>query len=659
MGWGAPPPPPLPRPFAVLLLLLPISSCTAVPTSATPSPATPPSATSRDGTTVSGTESEGTPGSGATTDLPLPSTPGPSQGSPGLGEETPSGASIPVPTSPIVPATPGPTAEAASFGPSPAGSPGPSGAAVPETTPHRGPWPAPVTDVAKLCTCDLLVDQCDINCCCDPVCTAADFSLFTACSVPVVIGDRQLCRQEEALYSINPAAHPPERIFQLADKVNPSVFCIQTANYKAALSFQDPEIPTSQNFGQLLQQFGGDTFDAENDLAPTLESQTQRAADANKTSRYEFKDPIQTSDGFLRLPAPLFLSQCAHSNPAGFLLNQAVKCNTVIESDKCTAIPALSMQFYTNSSILAVPNSSQMVTITIQSVTVQTPEGLRMRLANEGALLLPELNGQFCNNSVLEARYLVTFTEAGEIISAAVSLVLGTVNMAAFFVQQTFEIRFIQQDTHPVSLSGSPGYVVGLPIKAGVRSTASGVIQSANEGGQLTIMKSTSGQDCLAVEGSRTPVLFGYNMMSGCLLRITKDMDCRLVAPALLDVLKGQTFPDCVASFGDSLPQNGLDWVQIYYNVTKPTTCEIPVSFDLEVKWTKYGSLVNPQAKIVSITVTVVTAALPQVDPGSPRTIQILSSATFSDVSAPAEPGYKARPTIEAHLPFDFFFPFV
>ncbi|KAH0625615.1 hypothetical protein JD844_015202 [Phrynosoma platyrhinos] len=141
----------------------------------------------------------------------------------------------------------------------------------------------------------------------------------------------------------------------------------------------------------------------------------------------------------------------------------------------------------------------------------------------------------------------------------------------------------------------------------------SGVIQSVNEKGQLTIMKSTPAQDCLAVEGIRTPVLFGYNMMSGCQLRITKDADCDLLAPALLTLLKGQNFPDCVATFGDSLPQNGPDWIQIHNNITKPNTCEIPVSFEIEVQWTKYGSLVNPQAKIVSLTATVMTAALPQV----------------------------------------------
>ncbi|XP_063172019.1 tectonic-1 [Candoia aspera] len=533
---------------------------------------------------------------------------------------------------------------------------------APRTPPHVGPWPAPVTDVATLCVCDLLEDQCDVNCCCDPACTAADFSVFTACSVPVVTGDSHFCRQQEALYSIDQSVQPPERIFQLVDKVSPTVFCLQTTNYKAGLSFQAPEIPTLQSFDRLLQEFDRGAFATGNDPMLEAESETQREANTDDSSGYRFKDLIQTSDGFLRLPAPLF-SQCAHGNPAGFLMNQAEKCNTVVEMDECTSFPELSMQFYTNFSILVVPNSRQTVNVTIQSITIQTPGGLRTRLANTDVVLLPELKNQSCSNIVLEADYLITFTETGEIVGATVSLVLGTANTATVFAQQTFAIHFMQatskQGTQPVPLSGSPGYVAGLPIKAGFRSSASGVIQNLNEGSQLTMMKSTIAQDCFRVEGSRTPVLFGYNMMSGCQVRITDSTDCALLAPEILRVLKGQNFPDCVASFGDSLPWNGLDWVQISYNSTKLTTCEIPVSFEMEVKWTKYGSLVNPQAKIESLTAITTTAALPKVDSGNESILQIFSSVLFVDISAPAQPGYKAWPTIEANLPFDFFFPFI
>lgn len=40
-----------------------------------------------------------------------------------------------------------------------------------------------------------------------------------------------------------------------------------------------------------------------------------------------------------------------------------------------------------------------------------------------------------------------------------------------------------------------------------------------NRFGQLTILRSLAEQDCFAVEGIRAPVLFGYDMQSGCKLR--------------------------------------------------------------------------------------------------------------------------------------------
>ncbi|XP_065424208.1 tectonic-1 isoform X5 [Chrysemys picta bellii] len=446
----------------------------------------------------------------------------------------------------------------------PAASPA---AAAPEA--RAGPGPAPVTDVATLCVCDLSVAQCDVNCCCDPDCSAADFSLFTTCSVHIVTGDSQLCSQEAAIYSMDVAAHPPERIFKLVDQNNPSIFCIHATNYKQALSFIPPEMPTSQNFDSLLKQFEGVTFSAESDVLLNTESDAQNSSDANETARYEYGVPVQTADAFLRLPAPLVSSQCSDANPAGFLVNQAVKCSRMINVGNCNTIQALSMLFYTNFSILAL-------------------------------------------------------------------------------------------NTKPVPLSGNPGYGIGLPLRAGFRPPGSGIIQSSNTYGQLTILQSSSNQDCLAIEGVRTPVLFGYNMISGCKLRITASTECQLLANIILNVLKGQNFPEYVASFGNSQAQDVLDWVPItHIQASEQGLCQIPVSFEIEVKWSKYGSLVNPQAKIVNVSATVITTILAQTNFGSERTIQIASSVTFIDVSTPAEPGYKAQPTIDAKLPFDFFFPFV
>ncbi|XP_053938408.1 tectonic-1 isoform X1 [Cuculus canorus] len=527
---------------------------------------------------------------------------------------------------------------------------------LPETRARPRSRPAPVTDVARLCVCDLLVAECDTNCCCDPDCATADFSLFTTCSVPIVTGDGHLCSQKAAVYALDVDANPPERIFELIDQVNPSVFCIHSTNYKQALSFSFPEMPTSENFDELLKRFGSAAFRAE----PDDWNMDTHPSDANETYRYEYGVPVQTADAFLRLPSPVVSSWCSDANPAGFLVNQATKCTRLVSVEKCVNIEAVSMLFYVNSSILAVPKSSQMVNITVQSVVVQSQNGTRTLLNGSDVLRLPVILDELCINIVLGVSYHITYTDAGEIIEAAASFVLGAINKEAFSIQQSFEISFTQVNTQPVPLSGNPGYVVGLPIRAGFRPQGSGIIQNTNKYNQLTILQSTSSQDCLAAQGARMPVLFGYNMISGCTLRITAAMQCQPLTRTLLDLLKGQNFPEYVASFGNSQAQDVLDWVPIIHlHISEQSSCQIPVSLEIEVKWTKYGSLVNPQARIVNVTATIATITLKQLPSGRERTIPVTSSVVFTDISSPAEPGYKAWPTINAKLPFDFFFPFV
>ncbi|NXA03973.1 TECT1 protein, partial [Sapayoa aenigma] len=523
--------------------------------------------------------------------------------------------------------------------------------------------PAPLTDVARLCVCDLLVAQCDTNCCCDPDCSPEDFSLFTTCSVPVVTGDSHLCSQKAAVYSLDVEANPPERIFKLIDQVNPSIFCIHATNYEQALYLKSPEMPTPENFDELLHKFGSAAFSAD-PQGWNMDTEAPNPPEANETHRYEYGVPIQTEDAFLRLPSPVVSSWCSDANPAGFLVNQATKCIRSVSVEKCDSIPALNMLFYTNSSILAFVLQ---VNVSVQSIVVQSLNGMRTLLEGNDVLRLPVILGELCSNVVLGVSYHITYTDTGEITEAAAAFVLGAFTKEALSVQQSFQISFTQGNTEPVPLSGNPGYVVGLPVRAGVRPREypfpAGFVSGRH---QLSLVAGTA-RDCLAAQAARAPVLFGYNAVSGCHLRITAAMECQPVAQTLLDVLKGQSFPEYVASFGNSRAQDVLDWVPITHHViseqristTLQSSCQIPVSLGIEVKWTKYGSLVNPQARIVNVTATVTTTTLRQLPSGRERIIPVTSSVVFTDISAPAEPGYKAWPTINIKLPFDFFYPFV
>ncbi|KAK2495228.1 hypothetical protein MC885_019456 [Smutsia gigantea] len=575
-----------------------------------------------------------------------------------------------------VPATPGPAL-----------SPRPPGTTR-APWPSSGPRPTLVTDVAALCVCDLSPAECDVNCCCDPDCSSMDFSVFSACSVPVVTGDSQFCSQKAAIYSLNFTANPPQRVFKLVDQINPSIFCIHITNYKPALSFINPEVPDENNFDKLMKTSGGFSLNAESDVSFTTKLDTPKTAKYEVSQKFDSTHLITT-----------------------FLVNQAVGCTRRINVEQCEAAEALSMAYYSSPKILRVPGSTTKVPITVRSITVRSLNKTLTRLEDTAELrqaLVRAGDVEICINVVLEVKYSLTYTDAGEVTKADLSLLLGTVNSAVLPLHQKFEIHFIQQGTKPVPLSGNPGYVVGLPLAAGFQPWKGYPFLTRNRYGQFTILRSTAAQDCLAIAGIRTPVLFGYNMQSGCKLRLTRAITCPLVMQKVKSLLKGQGFPDYVASFGNSRAQDVLDWVPVHF-VTQIShmkgnaaggaaaegacgsglgapgfafrycdmidegedslrkiesssiqdSCQLPVALVIEVKWTKYGSLLNPQAKIVNVTANLISSLFPETNSGNERTILISTVVTFVDVSAPAEAVFRALPTINAKLPFNFFFPFV
>ncbi|XP_027972421.1 tectonic-1 isoform X5 [Eumetopias jubatus] len=489
-----------------------------------------------------------------------------------------------------------------------------------------------------------------------------DFSVFSACSVPIVMGDSQFCSQKAAIYSLNFTANPPQRVFKLVNRINPSIFCIHITNYKPALSFINPEVPDENNFDKLMKKSDGFALSSESEISFATQS------DVPATAKYKYGARLQTSDSFLRFPSPLMSSLCTDDNPAAFLVNQAVKCTRRINLEQCEEIEALGMAYYSSPKILRVPGlrTKAEIPITVQSVLIQSLNKTLTRLEDSLVLnqtLVEAGDVKICTNVVLEVKYSLTYTEAGEIAQAGLALLLGTVSGPVVPLEQKFEIHFIQQNTKPVPLSGNPGYVVGLPLAAGFQpQKGSGIIQTTNRFGQLTILRSTAEQDCLAVEGIRTPVLFGYDMQSGCKLRLPKAITCQLAVQKVKSLLKGQGFPDYVAPFGNSQAQDVLDWVPVHF-ITQAShmkdSCQFPVALVIEVKWTKYGSLLNPQAKIVNVTASLLSSSFPETNSGNERTVLISTAVAFVDASAPAEAGFRAQPTIDARLPFDFFFPFV
>ncbi|XP_027031166.2 tectonic-1 [Tachysurus fulvidraco] len=520
--------------------------------------------------------------------------------------------------------------------------------------------PQPVTEVSAMCPCNVQREQCDINCCCDPDCTQ-ELALFTQCSVQKVVGDTKLCSQDAALYTLTVTPQGLSQVMtSVQQQINPDVFCIQSANYEQGMSFITPTIPTENNFDSLFDRFAGFFFSSGDGRAVKTPAQ-------GNSLGYVYGDLIQTIDdahqrGFFRLPASATAANCLDTNPAAFLKDQTSRCLRSFTLQNCTELEALNLNAYTSFLVLSgKDNGADLVSVERETITLQSLEGTQT-LVTTDADYTPIFNGHLtCNRVVLQVKYTVRFGDAGQIVKVTASFVLGAVNESTSF-QQEFQITFIQETSSGATrrTSGNPGYVVGLPLVAGWR-TAKGIILSSGPDGSLTVLKSTAEQDCLLGPTQRSPILFGTDVVSGCTFRLEDNANCSLLSEVILRRLKGQIFPNYVASFGNSLPQNPMDWVPIE-NQTTPTTtqgCSIPVSYHLEIKWTKYGTLLNPQAQIVNVMETIQTNTSPMPSSSTGGVVSVTSSVSFIDVSRSASPGFRAPPTIDAKLPSDFFFPFV
>uniref|UniRef100_A0A4W5PMV4 Tectonic family member 1 n=1 Tax=Hucho hucho TaxID=62062 RepID=A0A4W5PMV4_9TELE len=536
--------------------------------------------------------------------------------------------------------------------------------------PLSGSLPPSVTDVSRICPCDQLKDQCDPNCCCDPDCRQ-ELALFTGCTVKTVRGETKLCDQDVVTYTISETIDGYAQVQRsVQQEVNLDVFCIQSTNYEAGLSLATPEVPTAGNFDGLYKHFVQFLFGSANNGATTS------TVEPLTSPGYLYGDVIETEEesggrGFFRLPAPSVTAHCSDLNPAAFLREQSNRCmrSLVLELD-CTTLQALNMHSYTDPRLLSKKSKdARVVAVEVTSIVLQSLEGTQTQLNITSDLSLDPLllvpvasDSAVCINVVLQVGYTVTYSEAGDIVNVTASLVLGAIDRNMVPMEQEFQIAFVQNvDEVALHSSGNPGYVVGLPLVAGSK-TADGIVHSADSRGAFTLLHGSKLSDCLRGPHHRSPVQFGVDMVSGCTLRLDETANCSVVSEVVLGVLRGQSFPQYVASFGNSPPQNPMDWVPIR-NQTKPTetqSCSIPLSLHLEVQWTQYGSLVNPQAQIVSVieVIHTNTSNLALLSGGS-RVMSVTSSVTFVPVSAAARPGFKASPTIDAKLPYDFFFPFV
>lgn len=274
----------------------------------------------------------------------------------------------------------------------------------------------------------------------------------------------------------------------------------------------------------------------------------------------------------------------------------------------------------------------------------------------------------FC---ILQIVYTVLYT-AGVIDSVSAEITTETFNDTQTALQQRFKVKYLpsNQQTDSYDRSGNPGYLVGKPVRAGNRIVAdSGDFINLRE---LTVVASTATGDCSTDATNRIPILFGENIRTGCMLRLSSadTRRCDIIFQQAVDALLGPTRSldtdgsVYLASYGNTAVSKIGDWVPVI--VGSYTTGCTGLSMQLEILYAQSGSLANPQSRIIGAKLSFEEVSLEfsclsndcQPSAQAVQNFEVKTSVTFVDASDSPTASLAEKPRFRARLPQNFFHPF-
>ncbi|XP_076450784.1 tectonic-3-like [Babylonia areolata] len=595
-----------------------------------------------------------------------------------------SNTTVSVPTSPTTTVTTTTTTTATTTAPVP----------LPEATVYDA------NSLKGVCPCDLTGNACDVNCCCDQTCTADDKLTFSQCLPFSVNVDNRLCAQNEIT-------------------ADDRLFCIYYDNKQERNYYTIPDIvPSLASFDNYRNEFHSFSF------------QSTPASSVNfDSSYYKDGDPIYTvfeSEiiGVLGLPQML-TSECVDDNPAAYLSEAAHTCvRTMNNLTGC--LPGAQgldiTQFIQGFRVVRSPRLFQELSVTIPgtdgfyslynnsltlAVELDTTSAIDpVQCFDQGSgltgpcnystspLPTPSPGTKTCDKVVKKVHYRVITEGTSGIARVLVRVVLTnlTVPFASHVLfTQSFSATFEASGAaSSFERSGNPGYMAGQPVLAGTLNQTSQVdtvsyqiFLSSSRDQYMTVVRASATGDCFTDSDSRMPVLFGQNVRTGCMLRVSASnltQYCALMQQKIIETMEFESVPEIavngfrdtnryVGLFGNSDASKTGDWVKVLYQNRPPTPstdtsiCRLSLGMHIQILYANIGALTNPQAKIIGVSFIYDSTKALQIRPTLTgeynQPVEISMSVAFIDVSKPATRAEGEAPIFLAKIPYDFFYPFI
>ncbi|XP_054029271.1 tectonic-2 [Dryobates pubescens] len=359
------------------------------------------------------------------------------------------------------------------------------------------------------CPCDLTAGACDVRCCCDTECTPDLKQLFNeSCFTGVFGGDvnppfDQLCSSHSMEYT--PDWFP--------------FLCVQSSLNNTPFlglfyhgSISTPRFPS---FKIPLQISPGRLF-----------------------TGYRQGDPIMTEeDEYFVIPQQSMAGQCVGNAPVAYLQNFDVKCLTNLASYKEGLPHDVRINSGTGDFIQ-------------QNVIYRTITDMDKFKTESEALHPAEVP---CQNVTFAEHYTFIWKDKN-IEQVNVTVFLGSLCDGEILTQRfTVEFQCLESTT-PAEPSGNPGYQVGKPVRAAN-------MNATDTFGRLNIWQPAGRGLCTSA--THTPVLFGLDSHSGCLLEVDINEDCSLLRGNVTEKLDSLIQATHVGKRDNSSFSDLNDWVEI------------------------------------------------------------------------------------------------
>jgi len=453
------------------------------------------------------------------------------------------------------------------------------------------------------CSCNLISNQCDVNCCCDQGCRHVKETFATCSDVSNIPPSLALpfCISQNIILDTN---NLPAKSVSTEN----GLLCITDWNYDEKKSFSNPIENLSINdmeseVKKIKKQLPDNEFVA---ISPSSTDFKKGKKDVNKNdalkeSMFEVGEPLiifekqDNSCSTFALPSSSFSSQCSFSSPSLFFVDQKERCFVKWSTkDDCLSLFDSDSKIYEK--LMFLPGKIiKRVGRSFDVSDCDSPDGEFQSIVNVtliGHSCSPtfQTSTQTCENALQSIDLFVKVdSKTGWINTVELRLSCGDIKaQSAKAISSSLKFEYMSiNENISLPLSGNPGYLKGKPLLSGIYDEETKQIMRNNDNlsnWTLTVPKLSGVGSCDL--DTKESVLFGFNSFQTCKWKSSLS-NCAKLKEEILNFF-GYRADQMVGKHGNSASSAVTEWVSILPILPEDlnenednNTCRIPFSMTL------------------------------------------------------------------------------